>query len=98
MTVSRLIRSACFAGGLALLLAPYLKADAGLFDDPSVISFTIDAPLQQLFDRSDKDDAFSVPARLQSGGTTSSDDVLDGELSVRGNTSRKECTFPKLKL
>lgn len=98
MTASRLIRSACFAGALALLIAPYLEADAGFFDDPSVISFTIQAPLQQLFDRSDKDDAFSVPARVQAGETTPSEGILEGELSVRGNTSRKECTFPKLKL
>jgi len=98
MTVSRLIRSACFAGALALVIAPLHGASAGFFDDPSIITFTIEAPFQHLFDNSDKDNTFSVPARVRGDQATSSAAGLEGELSVRGNTSRKECTFPKLKL
>ena len=96
MTLGRLVHSAFIASALALLMPP-LDAGRGFFDDGSVISFTLEAPLQQLFDKP-KDEEFAVPARVMVSGQPASDAVLDGELSLRGNTSRKECAFPKLKL
>ena len=65
MTGSRLIRFASFAGALALVIAPLHGAAAGFFGDPRVVAFTIEAPLQQLFDRGRKDESFSVPARVR---------------------------------
>ena len=97
MTARRLINSVLTAGALALLIAPLQGAD-GFFDNAAVVTFTIEAPLGQLFENSDKNNAFSVKARVSASEPATADDVLDAELSVRGNTSRKECAFPKLKL
>ena len=95
MSARRLIGSTFVAAALAVVVAPLQGGDHDFFDDPSVVVFTIEAPLQQLFDRGVRDDSFSVPGQLSFAGSS---DRLDAELSVRGHTSRKECPFPKLKL
>jgi len=95
MNAGRLIRGAAAAAVIALLVAPLQGSDSGFFDDPSVATFTIEAPLQTLFDRGVKDESFEVPGRIAVAGAT---DAIDAAVTVRGNTSRTECPFPKLKL
>jgi hypothetical protein len=96
MKMVRLYRGAITAAAAALLVTTAHGAD-GFFDDPSIASFTIEAPLQELFARGVADESYSVKARISFGASPKLD-PLEGELSVRGNTSRKECAFPKLKL
>jgi hypothetical protein len=94
MTVRRLIRAAALAAAAAILVIPLQGSGDGFFDDASVLEFTVEAPLQQLFDQGVHDESFSVPAKIAAGAST----PIAAELSIRGNTSRKECPFPKLKL
>jgi hypothetical protein len=66
------------------------------------ISLTLEAPLQQLFEKRSADEKYSVPGTLSYKDPSSGADVIlkDIQVSVRGHTSREEteCTFPKLKL
>ncbi len=97
MNVCRLIRATAAAAAAALFVAPPLHGSAAnFFDDQSVATFTIEAPLQQLFDRG-RDDSFAIQGRVLFGEAGTSD-AVDADVSIRGNTSRKECLFPKLKL
>jgi hypothetical protein len=79
---------------------------SGLLDGSSTVTLTLEAPLKQLFAKSDphagKDDRVFVPGRLVYKDPDTGADVTlnDVEVSVRGHTSRneEECTFPKLKI
>lgn len=65
------------------------------------IALTIQAPLQELFDKGSEDEKFSVAGRVTYKDPANGADVTrDAQVSVRGHTSRREteCTFPKLKL
>ena len=65
------------------------------------LALTIDAPLEELFDKGSEDEKVSVPGRVTYKDPTSGADVTrEARVSVRGHTSRREteCTFPKLKL
>jgi hypothetical protein len=98
MTVWRLAGFTLVVSAAASLVSPLQGPAHGFFDDSSVVSFTLQAPLQQLFERGRKDNDFSVPARISATDAISPDHAAEAELSVRGNTSRKECEFPKLKM
>jgi hypothetical protein len=73
-----------------------------LLDGDTPIALTLEAPLQELFDKGAEDENFTVAGTLRYKDPSSGADVeLRGlEVSVRGHTSRREteCTFPKLKL
>jgi len=65
------------------------------------LALTIEAPIQELFEKGSEDEKFSVPGRVTYKDPSSGADVTrDAVVSVRGHTSRREteCTFPKLKL
>lgn len=68
----------------------------------STISLTLEAPLQQLFEKGSADEKYRVPGTLSYKDPSSGAGVIlkDVQVSVRGHTSREEteCTFPKLKL
>lgn len=95
MAARRLIRAAAAAAAIALLVAPLRGSEGGFFDDPSVATFTIEAPLETLFERGVTDESFNVAGRIVG---TSDSDAIEADVFVRGNTSRRECPFPKLKL
>src|SRR5437588_8579847 len=76
-------------------------ADHQLFWAAEPLELKLQAPLQKLFAGTKTDEHFKVPATLtyvDAGRRTVS--IAGVEISVRGNTSRREteCTFPKLKL
>ena len=102
MTLRRLVGATLTATAAALIWAGSLHAAPdgpghdGFFDDPSVVAFTIRAPLADLFSRGAQDEQFSVPATVTLDGAATA--LGSAALSVRGNTSRRECPFPKLKL
>jgi hypothetical protein len=90
---------------LSALLAPILLLavpEAQLFTSAEPIELTLEAPLQQLFDKGVADDKFSVRGVLsyRDASTGSSVVVPDIDVSVRGHTSKREteCSFPKLKI
>ena len=65
------------------------------------LALTIEAPIQELFEKGSEDEKFSVPGRVTYKDPSSGGDVTrDAVVSVRGHTSRREteCAFPKLKL
>jgi hypothetical protein len=65
------------------------------------LALTIDAPLEELFQKGAEDEKVSVPGRVTYKDPGSGADVTrEAQVSVRGHTSRREteCTFPKLKL
>ena len=72
-----------------------------LLNGDTPIEFTLEAPLQELFQKGLEDEKVFVPGTLRLKNSDGSQAELTGvEVSVRGNTSRREteCTFPKLKL
>lgn len=83
----------------AVWLAP---ADGRLFTSDVPIELTLEAPLQQLFEKGIDDDKFSVRGALSYRDPSGGSDVTldDVDISVRGHTSKREteCTFPKLKI
>src|SRR4051812_44467693 len=87
-----------------LLLSRWLvPAPAGpLFASAEPIELTLEAPLQQLFDKGIDDDKFSVRGALSyRDAATGANVVVRGvDVSVRGHTSKREteCSFPKLKI
>jgi len=65
------------------------------------IGLTLEAPLQELFQKGLQDEKVFVPGTLRIKNADGTEAELTGvQVSVRGNTSRREteCTFPKLKL
>ena len=72
------------------------SSPAGVFSSVEPVDLTLSAPLGQLFTNGTDNEDYSVMGTLSYGGTS----IPDVEISVRGNTSRREteCTFPKLKL
>lgn len=92
-------------------LLPFVLAvsvSAARLDGPRVftsfapVELKLEAPLQRLFEKGIEDEAFSVPGVLSYRDGTNAQDVVvpDLEVSVRGNTSKREqeCPFPKLKI
>jgi hypothetical protein len=77
-----------------------VNTDVFAGDTPAEL--TLEAPLTELFDRSEKDPEASVKGQLTWRGSGSDQGVTlkDVEVSERGHTSRqsRECAFPKLKL
>jgi hypothetical protein len=74
---------------------------SALLNGDAPIELTLDAPLQELFSKGLEDEKVFVPGTLRIKNADGSEAELPGvEVSVRGNTSRREteCTFPKLKL
>ena len=72
-----------------------------LLDGDQPIALSLEAPLQELFQKGLEDEKVFVPGTLRFKNADGSEAELTGiEVSVRGNTSRREteCTFPKLKL
>jgi hypothetical protein len=63
---------------------------------------TLQAPLQELFDKGTTDDKFAVTGVLsyRDPATGAEVRIPDVQISVRGHTSKREteCTFPKLKI
>jgi hypothetical protein len=74
----------------------------GLVAGRGVAALTLEAPLQELFDKGTNDENFSVSGTLKLNDPESAAEIVwtDVAVSVRGHTSRREteCTFPKLKL
>jgi len=64
------------------------------------LALTIEAPIQELFDKGSEDEKFSVPGRVTYKDASGADVTREAQVSVRGHTSRREteCVFPKLKL
>jgi hypothetical protein len=96
-------------GNLAALAAIVATLAAGgstpddhqLFWKAGPIELTLEAPLAKLFHASRTDEHVKVPGTLRYRDGANGTVTIDGaEISVRGNTSRRdtECTFPKLKL
>ena len=72
-----------------------------LLDGEAPIALTLEAPLGELFRNGLQNEKVFVPGTLKFKNPDGSESALSGvEVSVRGNTSRREteCTFPKLKL
>ena len=78
-----------------------VKLDS-LLDGAGPAIFTIEAPLEHLFEIGSEDENVTVPGTVRFKDPASGADVVlsDVAVSVRGHTSRREteCTFPKLKL
>jgi hypothetical protein len=93
--------SAVLLGSTAVAAQPPAKLDE-LLAGKGPVSFTLEAPLQELFEKGSDDETVSVPGTIRfKDGASGADVVLtDVAVSVRGHTSRREteCTFPKLKL
>jgi hypothetical protein len=75
-------------------------ASSTLFSSHDVVSLQLKAPFNELFDRGRVDEEFSVAGTLSytDGGQPV---TVDGvQISLRGNTSKREteCAFPKLKV
>ncbi len=99
------VRAAVLIGALLLSNGvPSARQAAGpvdLLNGNDLIALTVEAPLQELFDKGSEDEKFSVPGRLSYKDPSSGVEVRrEAQVSVRGHTSRREteCTFPKLKL
>ncbi|HEY3884940.1 MAG TPA: hypothetical protein VGL62_07020 [Vicinamibacterales bacterium] len=77
--------------------APQSATD--VFDGTSTVELTLTAPLRELFTKSEHDQKYfvtgSVSYRDAAGVDTTIDDV---DVGVRGHTSQRECSFPKLKI
>jgi len=73
-----------------------------LLDGRDIVQLTLEAPLQQLFERGQSDETVKVPGTLtyKDAKTGETMALRDVEISMRGHSSRREteCTFPKLKL
>jgi hypothetical protein len=79
-------------------MAADARSTADVFAGPAVARLSIRAPLSTLFARAAKDESFDVPATI--AFASSPGDPLEAlgktTLAVRGNTSRRDCTFAKL--
>jgi hypothetical protein len=72
-----------------------------LFDRPDPVELTLEAPIQKLFENGKDNEDYTVRGTLSLKPPGAQADVFsDVEISVRGNTSKREseCPFPKLKL
>ena len=72
---------------------------ANFLSGNDALALTIEAPIQELFEKGAEDEKFSVAGRVTYKAPASGADVTrDAQVSVRGHTSRgeTECTFPEL--
>ena len=94
MTLRLLLPCAVAAATLASSAA---QPRTSLFDADAPFVFTLEAPLQQLFDNGADDEEYAVDGTFTGEGTG---EALPVRVSVRGNTSKRdtECSFPKLKI
>src|SRR5438034_5879989 len=95
MTPARVLLAAVLAS------ATLPRGDHQLFWNAEPLELTLQAPLQKLFAGTKTDERFKVSGTLTYLDAGKRSIAIDGvEISVRGNTSRRdtECAFPKLKL
>jgi hypothetical protein len=94
-----LLRACCTVVAIALV-----SLDGGadrLFSSQTPVELTLAAPLQQLFDNGKTNEDYTVPGVVSyHSGSFQVVKIPDVEVSIRGNTSKREseCPFPKLKL
>ena len=93
---------AILAAGLSLMYAAQDAPRSGdLFSSYSVVNVTLEAPLEDLFSKSQNNAEYAVKGVLRFADTAGHDTAIENiDVSVRGNTSKREteCPFPKLKL
>src|SRR5690348_4228238 len=106
----RLAAAVAFVALVALVVAsrnPSTKTHAfnssrpTLFDRMEPVELRIEAPLQKLFDNGKDNERYTVKGTLSLKPPAAQPETLSNvEVSVRGNTSKREteCPFPKLKL
>ena len=93
---------AILAAGLSLMYAAQDAPRSGdLFSSYSVVNVTLEAPLEDLFSKSQNNAEYAVKGVLRFADAAGHDTAIENiDVSVRGNTSKNEteCSFPKLKL
>jgi hypothetical protein len=91
-----------YSMALAFVLAAVTAPARSLFSTDSTVEMTLEAPLQELFDKGTADEKFAATGVLSYRDTATGAQVRlpDVEISVRGHTSKREteCPFPKLKI
>ena len=95
-----LVASTLLLGSTAVAAQSPPKLDE-LIAGKGPATFTLEAPLQELFEKGSEDENVTVPGTVRFKAASGADVVVtDVAVSVRGHTSRREteCTFPKLKL
>src|SRR4051812_26765216 len=81
--------------------APGQREDDDFFKSPAVFSATLDAPLQELFDRGRRNQEFTVTGTFSYKSDDGRVVTMSGvEVGIRGHSSLQEteCQFPKLRL
>jgi hypothetical protein len=93
-----LFRVLCAVAAIAVL--SHDGSDERLFSAQSPVELTLTAPVQQLFDNGKTNEDYTVPGVVSYHSGSKVVTVPDVEVSIRGNTSKREseCPFPKLKL
>jgi hypothetical protein len=93
-----LIRVLC--GVAAIALVSLHGPDDRLFSTQTPVELTLTAPLQQLFDNGKTNEDYTVPGVVSYQSPSGIVKIPDVDISIRGNTSKREseCPFPKLKL
>ncbi len=94
-----LVRALCAAAAIALVSLD--GHTDSLFSSQTPVELTLSAPLQQLFDNGKTNEDYTVPGVISyPSGPSGTVKIPDVEVSIRGNTSKREseCPFPKLKL
>jgi hypothetical protein len=85
-----------------IALTTVTVADRPLFSTDRTVELTLEAPLQEIFDKGASDDKFTAKGVLSYRDPERGSAVVIPEVavSVRGHTSKREteCSFPKLKL
>ncbi len=85
-----------------LALLPSRADGPQVFTSFSAVELKLEAPLQRLFEKGIEDEQFTVAGTLSYRDGTNGQEVVVPrvEVSVRGNTSKREqeCSFPKLKI
>src|SRR5947209_6799174 len=93
---------AILAAGLSLFGAQSAPPAPGdLFSSYGVVNVTLEAPLEDLFSKSQNNAEHAVKGVLRFADAAGHDTAIENiDVSVRGNTSKNEteCSFPKLKL
>src|SRR5690349_14560915 len=84
----------------AIVIVSHDGPDERLFSAQSPVELTVAAPVQQLFDKGKTNEDYTVPGVVSYHSGSGVVTVPDVEVSIRGNTSKREseCPFPKLKL
>ncbi|MGH9409650.1 MAG: hypothetical protein ACRD1V_09385 [Vicinamibacterales bacterium] len=70
-----------------------------VFDGTTAVELTLTAPLRELFTKSEHDQKYFVTGSVAYRDAAAVDTTIDNvDVEVRGHTSQKECSFPKLKI